>query len=123
MNRAQAFQAAVAEERHRFELLRYQLNPGVLAKSLTTISHEINQNPAAARVMITQLADFYRNTIRQTDQRRPTTIGDEIVLLRAYLKIERLRLGECLRGVSMWTRPCSLTPCHPSCCCLLSKRR
>ena len=96
-NRAQAFQTAVAEERHRFELLRYQLNPGFLARSLATISHEIGQNPAAARAMTAQLADFYRSTVRQADQQRATTIGDEIALVRAYLEIERLRQPETLR--------------------------
>lgn len=96
-NRAQAFEAAVAGERHRFELLRYQLNPGFLANSLTTISHEIGQNPGAARAMTTQLAEFYRSTVRQTDQQRATTIGDEIALVRAFLEIERLRSPETLR--------------------------
>jgi hypothetical protein len=96
-SRAQAFQAAVAEERHRFELLRYQLNPGFLARSLATISHEIGQNPAAARAMTARLADFYRSTVRQADQQRATTIGDEIALVRAYLEIERLRQPETLR--------------------------
>ena len=51
----------------------------------------------AARAMSTQLADFYRNTIRQADQLRPTTIGDEIALVRAYLEIERLRQVGALR--------------------------
>jgi hypothetical protein len=96
-NRTQAFQAAVAEERHRFELLRYQLNPGFLARSLATISHEIGQNPVAARAMTAQLADFYRSTVRQGDSQRATTIGDEIALVRAYLEIERLRQPETLR--------------------------
>lgn len=96
-NRAQSFAAAVAEERHRLELLRYQLNPGFLARSLATISHEIGQNPAAARAMTAQLAGFYRSTVRQADLQRATTIGDEIALVRAYLEIERLRQPDTLR--------------------------
>lgn len=92
-NREQAFATAVAEERHRFELLRYQLNPGFLAKSLNTITREATGN---ARVMTALLADYYRQTVRQSDQRRTTTIGDEIALLRAYLEIERLHRPESL---------------------------
>lgn len=96
-SREQAFEAAVAAERHRFELLRYQLNPAFLAKSLTTISAEIAENPASARAMTVLLAGFYRNTFRQSDQAHVTTIGDEIGLLRTYLEIERMHLRDALR--------------------------
>jgi two-component system sensor histidine kinase AlgZ len=91
--RDQAFQAAVTEERHRLELLRYQLNPNFLAKSLATISHEIGINPAIARAMTARLAGFYQNTLRHTDRGQAPTIGDELALVRAYLEIEQLRLG------------------------------
>ena len=92
-NREQVFAAAVAEERHRFELLRYQLNPGFLAKSLSTIAREATGN---ARVMTSLLADYYKQTVRQSDLGQLTTIGDEITLLRAYLEIERLHRPESL---------------------------
>ncbi|MBC7368763.1 MAG: histidine kinase [Undibacterium sp.] len=93
-SREQAFVAAVADERHRFELLRYQLNPAFLAKSLATISRETNGN---AREMTELLADYYRATLRQSDEGRPTLIGDEIALLKAYLGIEGFRRPEALR--------------------------
>ncbi|MBI2497343.1 MAG: histidine kinase [Opitutae bacterium] len=92
-NRELAFQAAVTEERHRLELLRYQLNPNFLAKSLATISHQIGINPATARAMTVRLGDFYQNTLRHTDREQTATIGDELALLRAYLEIEQLRAG------------------------------
>jgi len=95
-NREQAFAAAVKEERHRLELLRYQLNPNFLAKSLATISHQIGVNPATARVMTSRLSDFYRNTLRHTDAGQFPTIGDELALLRAYLDVEQLRLRDAL---------------------------
>lgn len=88
---AQAFESAVTDERHRLELLRYQLNPNFLAKSLATISHEIAENPATARAMTVRLAAFYQNTLRQTDAGKVTTIGDEVALVRAYLELESLR--------------------------------
>ena len=95
--REQTFQAAIKEERHRFELLRYQLNPGFLAKSLTAISHEISDNPAAAFGMTASLAAFYQHTLRRTDLGQPTTIGDELALVRTYLEIETLRMRGALK--------------------------
>lgn len=99
MNRAQAFRAAVAEERHRFELMRYQLNPTFLAKSLTTISQQIAVNPATARAMATRLSDFYQNTLRHVERGQEATIGDELALLRAYFDIEQLRAGPAALAV------------------------
>ncbi len=96
-NRDLAFQTAVDEERHRFELLRYQLNPNFLAKSLATISHQIEVNPATARAMTARLSSFYQNTLRQTDRGQPATIGAELALLRAYLDIEQLRQRDTLQ--------------------------
>lgn len=93
-NRALAFQSAVADEQHRLELMRYQLNPNFLARSLSAISHQIGVNPASARAMAARLAEFYQNTLRHTERGQTATIGDELALVRAYLDIERLRLGD-----------------------------
>lgn len=89
--REQSFRAAITDERHRLELMRYQLNPNFLARSLSDISHEISENPALARSMAVRLAAFYKNTLRHTDRDQTTTIGDELDLVRAYLDIEVLR--------------------------------
>jgi hypothetical protein len=89
--REQAFQTAIADERHRLELLRYQLNPDFLARSLAAISHEIGENPATARGMAARLGAFYQNTLRHTDRDHTATLGDELDLVRAYLDIESLR--------------------------------
>lgn len=93
LNRAETFRAAVAGEKHRFELMRYQLNPAFLAKSLATISQQIGTNPASARAMTAKLSDFYHNTLRHIDRDHATTIADELTLLRAYFDIEQLRMG------------------------------
>jgi two-component system LytT family sensor kinase len=93
-NRALAFQSAVADEQHRLELMRYQLNPNFLARSLSAISHQIGVNPASARAMTARLAEFYQNTLRHTERGQTATIGDELALVRAYLDIEQLRRGE-----------------------------
>ena len=99
-NRALAFQSAVADEQHRLELMRYQLNPNFLARSLSAISHQIGVNPASARAMAARLGEFYQNTLRHTDRGQTATIGDELALVRAYLDIERLRLGDAALQVN-----------------------
>lgn len=99
-NRALAFQSAVADEQHRLELMRYQLNPNFLARSLSAISHQIGVNPASARAMTARLAEFYQNTLRHTDRGQTATIADELALVRAYLDIERLRLGDAALQVN-----------------------
>lgn len=95
--REQSIQAATTDERHRLELMRYQLNPDFLAQSLTAISHEIGENPATARSMTVRLAAFYQNTLRHTDRGQLTTIGDELDLVRAFLEIEVLRRRGALK--------------------------
>lgn len=99
-NRALAFQAAVADEQHRLELMRYQLNPNFLARSLSAISHQIGINPASARAMAARLGEFYQSTLRHTDRGQTATIGDELALVSAYLDIERLRLGDAALQVN-----------------------
>lgn len=95
--RDQSLQAAVAEEKHRLELLRYQLNPRFLVHSLRTIGQEIGQNPAAANAMALRLAEFYQGMLRQNRSESPATIGDELALVRTYLELERLRQRDALR--------------------------
>jgi two-component system LytT family sensor kinase len=99
-NRALAFQSAVADEQHRLELVRYQLNPNFLARSLSAISHQIGVNPASARAMAARLGEFYQNTLRHTDRGQTATIRDELALVRAYLDIERIRLGDAALQVN-----------------------
>lgn len=91
-----AFQSAVAAEKLRLDMLRYQLNPKFLANSLAVIADEIGQDPSIARAITTRLAHFYHATLRQTEKGEPATLGDELELLRAYLGIETLRLGQAL---------------------------
>jgi hypothetical protein len=99
-NRTLAFQSAVADEQHRLELVRYQLNPNFLARSLSAISHQIGVNPASARAMAARLGEFYQNTLRHTERGQTATIRDELALVRAYLDIERIRLGDAALQVN-----------------------
>jgi len=90
------FEVAIADEKLRLQALRYQLNPQFLATSLATIAEEIDQAPAIARAMTVRLTSFYRTTLRHNESGRPATLREEMELLRAYLEIQRLRLGNAL---------------------------
>lgn len=90
------FEHSIASEKLRLQALRYQLNPGFLANSLATIAEEIDQDPAIARAMTMRLTSFYRTTLRHNESGAPTTLREEMELVRAYLEIQRLRLGNAL---------------------------
>jgi sensor histidine kinase YesM len=94
--RQQAFHAAVAQEKFRLENLRYRLKPQFLAHSLEEITDEIDQNPAVARAMTLRLTHFYRTTLRHAEHEESATLGEELELVRAYLELQRLRLGDGL---------------------------
>ena len=88
--------ARLAEEKARLEVLRYQLNPHFLFNALNSICTQIMQQPAAARAMVVRLADFCRHTLHRPHAEESLTVGEELQLLRAYLDIEKARLGELL---------------------------
>ena len=91
-----AFEHAIAGEKLRLQALRYQLNPQFLATSLATIAAEIDQDPAIARAMTLRLTNFYQTTLRHNESGEPTTLREEMELVRAYLEIQRLRFGNTL---------------------------
>jgi LytS/YehU family sensor histidine kinase len=79
----------------QLEALAYQLNPHFLFNALSSLRALIDEDPARARRMVTELAGFFRYTMLE----RPlhtATLGDEIAALRDYLAIERIRFGERL---------------------------
>lgn len=95
--RQQAFHAAVADEKLRLESLRYQLNPRFLASSLAAIADEVEADPVVAKAMILRLTNFYRTALQQSERHDATTVRDELELIRAYLALESLRLGDALK--------------------------
>ena len=50
-------------------MLRYQVNPHFLFNSLNSLRALIDENPAAARTMVTQLAELFRHSLRTTPRR------------------------------------------------------
>jgi hypothetical protein len=74
--------------------LRAQVNPHFLFNALNTIGYLILTSPARAHETLMKLTALLRGVLRSADV--PTTLGDEIDLVSAYLEIERARFEERL---------------------------
>jgi signal transduction histidine kinase len=87
-------------ERQRIEAqlktLQAQIEPHFLFNTLANLDALIQTDPARARVMLGHLNDYLRATLAAT-RREASTLGDEFALLRGYLEVQRIRMGERLR--------------------------
>lgn len=75
--------------------LRQQLQPHFLFNTLNSVSALAATDPERARLMIQQLADFLRGTLKKDDQQQ-VTLEEETEHLRLYLEIEKVRFGNRL---------------------------
>lgn len=97
----QAFQAAAAREAQarllardmELQLLRLQIDPHFLFNSLNSLSALTHFDPAAARAMAIDLAQFFRQTLDIAGRKR-IRLADELGLVQHYLAIEKQRLGD-----------------------------
>jgi sensor histidine kinase YesM len=74
----------------QLQALKMQLHPHFLFNTLHSISALLNQDPAAARKMITRLGDFLRLTLENSGSQE-VTLEQEMAFLSCYLEIERIR--------------------------------
>lgn len=86
-----------SESRARFQALQARIRPHFLFNGMNTIASLIRSDPALAEEVTEDLAELFR--IGLADGRRVSTLGEELTLVRRYLKIEALRLGGRLRVV------------------------
>ena len=99
----QGAQAAAAREAQarllardmELQLLRLQIDPHFLFNSLNSISALTHLDPAAARAMAIDLAQFFRQTLDLAGRER-IRLADELGLVSHYLAIEQQRLGDKL---------------------------
>ncbi len=89
-----ALRATALATEAELAMLRYQVNPHFLFNSLNSLRALIDENPAAARTMVTQLAELFRHSLRTT--RDELTVGDEITAIRNYLDIQKIRFDDSL---------------------------
>jgi two-component system sensor histidine kinase AlgZ len=76
-------------------MLRTQIDPHFLFNSLNSISALTSSNPAGARAMTLQLADFFRHSLG-LEAHRKVTLAAELTLALHFLAIEQVRFGERL---------------------------
>ncbi|MES2016954.1 MAG: histidine kinase [Pseudomonadota bacterium] len=93
-------------------MLRTQIDPHFLFNSLNSISALTTQNPAGAREMTLQLAEFFRHTLG-LEAHRKVTLADECKLLMHFLAIEKVRFGARLmveQSIGEGANACLLPP-------------
>ena len=84
-----------AEAKARFDALQARIRPHFLFNSMNTIAGLIRVRPDDAERAVEDLSDLFRAALGRTDAH--STLGEELDLVRRYLDIEKLRLGERLR--------------------------
>ena len=80
----------------RQQVLRYQLNPHFLFNSFLSIRSLIDENPEAAREMVTQLSDFTRYLLMQRGS-RDIPLSEELEAIQNYLAVEKIRFEHKLQ--------------------------
>ncbi len=88
-------------ERHRLEksflearlqLMQAQVEPHFLFNTLANVQHLVETDPAAAGRMLQSLIDYLRAALPQMRE-STTSLGREIDMARAFLEINRVRMG------------------------------
>lgn len=91
--RSRALEPAVAEA--RIQALQARIRPHFLYNSINAVLSLIRSEPRRAERALEDLADLFR--VLMAENRTLAPIADEIGLVRQYLALESLRLGERLR--------------------------
>ena len=91
--RSRALSPAVAEA--RIQALQARIRPHFLYNSINAVLSLIRSEPRRAERALEDLADLFR--VLMADNRTLAPIGNEVDLVRQYLALESLRLGERLR--------------------------
>ncbi len=91
-------EARVQAGEARLRALAAQVNPHFLYNGLNSVAALIGAEPAAAREMVTRLAEFFRGTTA-AGRKEAVPLSDELALVRGYLAIEQVRFGDRLRVV------------------------
>jgi len=91
--RAEQLEARLAET--RLDALRAQLDPHFLFNALNSIVETIHRDPVAADRMLVGLGELLRSSLERRET-RTVALEEELRLLRHYLQIEQVRLGERL---------------------------
>ena len=88
-----ALRATALANEARLRMLRYQVNPHFFFNALNSIRALIDESPARAREMVTQLSELFRYSLLDQEE---TTLGEELGAIRNYLTIQKIRFEEKL---------------------------
>jgi len=88
-------QRMVSEAEARLDALQARIRPHFLFNCMNTIASLTRSEPAAAERAIEDLSDLFRASMAEA--RTLVSFEEEFDLVRGYLNIEALRLGERLR--------------------------
>jgi len=91
--RNRAFSPSLNEA--RLQALQARIRPHFLFNCINAVLSLIRSDPRRAETALEDLAELYRALMQ--DNRRLTTLADEMALCRQYLDLEQLRLGERLQ--------------------------
>ena len=87
--------ATLRAHQAQLALLKAQIHPHFLFNSLHAIGALTVQDPRQARELCALLGDFLRGSLAM-GERGTASLAEELALARAYLDIERIRLGDRL---------------------------
>jgi two-component system, LytTR family, sensor kinase len=76
--------------RAELHALRAQISSHFIYNALAAVAGHIHANPAEARELLTDFAEFTRYLLR--DRRSYVTLGEELEHVRRYLRLEKARL-------------------------------
>ena len=91
--RRRAYSPALADA--RLQALQARIRPHFLFNSINAVLSLIRSDPKRAEEALEDLAELFRALMQ--DNRRLSTLADELALCRQYLSLEQLRLGERLQ--------------------------
>jgi two-component system sensor histidine kinase AlgZ len=91
--RARALSPAITEA--RLQALQARIRPHFLFNSLNAVLSLVRSDPRRAEHALENMADLFRALMG--DARQLGRLEDEVVLTRAYLELEQLRLGDRLQ--------------------------
>ena len=77
-------------------LLQSQMEPHFLFNTLANIQTLVDMDPKGAKTMIADLSLMLRSSLKNSSQ-DSCTVEQELALVRAYLSIQRVRIGERLK--------------------------
>lgn len=91
--RRRAYSPALTDA--RLQALQARIRPHFLFNSINAVLSLIRSEPRRAEEALEDLAELFRALMQ--DNRRLTTLAEEVALCRKYLDLEQLRLGERLQ--------------------------